>query len=297
VNTTNRFAALLPRTYRRRLINARLTARRWTDRRRPLPLMLIIGAQRSGTSSLYKWLEAHPDVAASVRKETEYLTRSFQQGEVWYRSHFASRFRHKVAKLRHRPLVTFEATPTYLSHPLAPERAAALVPGAKLIVLLRNPVTRAVSQYEHERSGGREPMTIDDAIAAEADRVGRDLARLAIDPMYNARDLQRYSYLTRGRYAEQLERWFEKFDRSRVLVVRSEDMYDDPAKVYAEILDFLGLRRWQPRQFVNQSYLTRPDATSTPVEVSDETRAWLRDYFRPHNVRLKELLGRDFDWD
>jgi hypothetical protein len=192
-------------------------------------------------------------------------------------------------------LLTFEATPGYLSHPLAAERAAALLPRAKLIVLLRDPAERAISQYVHERRRNHESLELEEALAAEPERLAQDLAKLQADPLHPATEWERHSYLARGRYAEQLERWLGSFDRSQLLIVRSEDLYEDSANVYRTVLSFLQLREWAPPRFDNFSYVLRPQARRA-VPVSDEARAWLRDYFRPHNDRLREMLGRDFEW-
>lgn len=102
---------------------------------------------------------------------------------------------------------------------------------------------------------------------------------MATEPLYRAVRLSRFSYLTRGRYAEQLERWFDHFDQSQVLILRSEDMFNDPPEIYASILEFLDLRAWLPGRFENQSHRTRPknpddDVAANPI--SDASRAWLR---------------------
>jgi hypothetical protein len=296
-NTTNPLAARLPPKLRRKLIERRVDVRRRLDGRRPLPSALVIGAQRCGTSSLYKWLEGHPDVVASVRKETAYFSHRFHQGESWYRAHFASRARHWVARRRGRTLLGFEATPDYLLHPLAPARAAAAVPSARIIVLLRDPVARTLSGYAHTRRSGLEELPLEEAIAAEASRVEPDLAMLRTTPDHPARELRRFSYVTRGEYAEQLARWLAHYDRSQLLVVRSEDLFDRPGEVFDTIVEFLGLRPWRPKAFGNRSYPSggpaRTGSSTAPPHVVDA----LRQHFRPHNMRLAELLGRDLGWD
>src|SRR5947209_1159841 len=140
--------------------------------RRALPDFLIIGAQKAGTTSLYRYLAAHPDIVASTRKEVHFFDINFWRGEWWYRSLFPLRRRlQRRPPLRNRPAITGEASPYYLFHPFAPERAAQLLPDAKLIVLLRDPVERAWSHYRHEVANGRETMTFPDALAAEPARL------------------------------------------------------------------------------------------------------------------------------
>ena len=294
MNTRNRLLARLPYRRRRALIAARVAVRARLDPSRPLPDAIVIGAQRSGTSSLYKWLEGHPDVVASVRKETEYFTNNLDKGERWYRAHFPSRARHRLAMARSgRPLLTFEATPSYLSHPHTAERVARTVPNAKLIALVRDPVERAWSQYQHEHRAGREQLSFEDAIAAETERLAPELQRMAADPHYVSKPFHRFSYVTRGHYAEQLEHWLRHFDRDRLLILRSEDLWSDSAVTLGSILTFLGLAAWTPPAFANVS----PPSGARSTDMADETRAALRAHFAPHNERLGALLGADPSWD
>src|SRR5262245_42743754 len=212
--------ARIPLDVRHRIAQLRVQARTPTGGLRRLPDLLVIGAQRCGTSSLYRYLGRHPDVTPSLRKEVEYFSRRFDRGERWYRAHFA------LANGRSR--LAFEATPDYLFHPFAAQRAAGVVPGARLVVMLREPIARAWSHYHHMVALGHEPLDFDAAVAAEPDRCAPDLRRLADDPYHDPVALLRYSYVARGRYAEQLSRWREHFPADRMLVVRSEDFFADP---------------------------------------------------------------------
>src|SRR4051812_20031887 len=116
---------------------------------RGLPSVLIIGAQKSGTTSLSSYLVEHPDMLPSLRKEVHYFSFNYERGVNWYRAHFP--YTHHLR----RGALTLDATPYYLVHPLVAQRAAQLLPHAKLVVLLRNPVDRALSHYQHEVRGGR----------------------------------------------------------------------------------------------------------------------------------------------
>ena len=130
---------------------------------RVLPQAVILGAQKSGTSSLHYYLVQHPGVVAPLRKEVHYFDLNLARGEAWYRAHFG---------LDGEPGVSIDSSPYYLYHPVVPARLHALLPGARLIVLLRDPVRRAYSHYWHERDKGRESLAFEDAVAAEAERLG-----------------------------------------------------------------------------------------------------------------------------
>lgn len=224
-----------------------------------LPAFVIIGAQRCGTTSLHRWLSEHPSVTPATGKELQYLTLHYARGERWYRGHFP------------RGGVSFEATPYYLFHPLAPERAAAALPHTRFVAVLRDPVERAWSHYLHSRAYGLEPLSFVDALAAEEERLsgGDDRARRA------------YSYAARGRYAEQLRRWYAHVPRERLHVLRTVDL----AAGYAGLLDFLGLQRHTP-SYVRHTRRTRSDPPPP------EALRLLTETFDEENARLANLL----DW-
>ncbi|MEY2567268.1 MAG: hypothetical protein QOE35_1797 [Actinomycetota bacterium] len=261
---------------------------------RVLPDALVIGAQRSGTSSLYKYLEAHPQLMPSIRKETEYFTFWFDKGDRWYRSHFPTQARMAAARRGGRPAQAFEATPYYLFHPHAPERAAAVVPHARLVAVLRNPVERAYSHWQHEVRGGRESLSFEEAIDAEPERVDTEERRLQNDPSYRSNRHHRFSYVGRGRYAMQLERWLAHYPREQLLVVRSEDLYADPASTFLRIVEHMGVDQWEPAEFRNHSYEgLRPEA-GPPMAPATRTR--LEATFEADNERLARLLERPAMW-
>ena len=268
------------RFLRKSLRRTRLQPRVATARFRRLPEFLIVGAQRCGTTSLYGYLAAHPDVAAPLVKEVQFFTDNFDRGESWYRAHF--------------PLgagVAFDATPYYLFHPLAAARAKAVVPDANVIALVRNPVDRAYSHYRHSVEQGHESLPFAEALDAEDARVRPEAERLAGDPSYRSTAHRVFSYVSRGEYASQLERWLERFG-DRVLVVRSEDLYAEPAPVYDDVVRFLGLPPREKPPFVIHGRATRAADGMAP-----DIRRRLVAHFRPHNARLAELLGRPMGWD
>src|SRR5437764_5111475 len=128
-----------------------------TSSLRLLPDFLIIGTQRGGTTSLYHYLKTHPCVQLANTKDTHFFDKKFNKGLSWYRGHFPTRLgKYYTQRVRQQPFVTGEASPSYLFHPHAPGRVAQLLPSARLIVLLRNPVDRAYSQYFHAVKLGHE---------------------------------------------------------------------------------------------------------------------------------------------
>lgn len=275
---------------RRQLAAARVQLRRPTSAARLLPTVLLIGGQRCGTSSLFKYLAGHPDLGAPVRKEVDYFARHYSRGDAWYRAHFPLRTR----RLVRRGLITFEATPDYLFDPRSPARAAQLLPDARLVVLLRDPVARAWSHHQHMTRLRFEELPFEEAVEAEPTRLAGELDRMAADPFYDCRPFRRYSYVSRGFYAGQLERWQRYFPASSFLVIRSEDFFSDPPSSVRKVLAFTGLRPWRPASFRNFSYRTpsAPRASGPP----DGARSLLSGTFTAENRRLAALVGWQSTW-
>lgn len=294
-NVADRAKELVPLSIRRRVVKARLALRVATARFRTAPDFLVIGAQRSGTSSLYKWLSRHPNVAPSLRKEVEYFSVDFLRGERWYRAHFPVALRRKLASFRGRAWKTFEATPDYLFDPRAPQRVAEALPNAKLIVLLRDPIDRAVSHYHHSVRNNLEDLPLEEALRREVERLEPEWSRIARDPGYRALPFRRFSYVARSRYAEQLERWRSFFPESQMLVMRSEDLFADPSGNFATVLRFLDLPPWEPPEFRNYSYTNALDGNYDRPDQA--VQAFLDDALGGSAADLEKLLGTSFIWD
>jgi Sulfotransferase domain len=263
---------------------------------RPLPDFLIIGTKRGGTTSLYRYLAQHPAVVPpfpliETVKGVHYFDEQFDRSPLWYRSHFRSKPYLAVAeRLRGQGLITGEASPNYLFHPLAAVRARATVPDAKIIVLLRNPIDRAYSHYRDMTKLGLEPLSFEDAIEQEPARLEGEVEKMLADPSYFGAAYDRYSYLARGRYVQQVPAWIEAFPPAQVLILPSEDLYTNPGRVYQRVLDLLGLPALDLPSYGRHN--------SLPASKLDRSiRRRLADYFAPHNQALFELLGMDFGWD
>jgi hypothetical protein len=258
---------------------------------RLLPDFLIIGAQRCGTSALYSYLTQHPCVAPAAIKEIHYFDTNHHRGLRWYKTHFPSALHRAFAKaVLDRDLLTGESSPYYLFHPLAAARVRQTLPDVKLIVVLRNPIDRAFSHYHHAPSSAGETLPFEEAIAREPARLAGERERMLRDPAYQSAAHQHFSYLTRGVYADQLVAWFELFPRERFLVLQFEDVFRGPAAAYQRLVAFLGLPPWQPPAF------PRVNATSY-TQMDPALRQRLGGFFAPHNRRLYELLGVQWDWD
>lgn len=261
------------------------------------PDYLIAGTKKGGTTSLANWLVQHPGVLrmfpkAQRHKSAHYFDCNFAESPAWYRSHFPTRrHRDRVAEdLGYLPLVG-EASPYYMFHPAAPDRVKAMLPDAKVIMLLREPVARAYSHYWDRVSTGFETLpTFEEAIAAEPARLATAEEAQFADPSYAHFSHEHHSYLARGRYGEQLARWSPLLDDDHLLVLEFERMKSDPEAMFGEVLDFLGL---PPCGTID--FRARNERKQQPP-LAAATRESLVDYFRPYNRQLVELTGREFSW-
>ncbi len=262
-----------------------------TSGARLLPDFLIIGAQRAGTTSLYKYLAQHPAVGPVVlTKGAHYFDTNYQEGLDWYRAFFPTRWR--AARIERRlgtRMITGEGSPYYVFHPLVPRRVAETLPDVKLLLMLRDPVERAYSHYQHELARGFETLPFEEAIDREPERLAGERDRMIADPTYNSFEYQHHSYLARGRYIEQILAWRELFPPEQLLILKMEEFFSQPDAGLARVLAFLGLPSWRPPAF--ERYNAR-----RYTQMGDEIRRRLVEHFAVPNRELEAYLGAELGW-
>lgn len=258
---------------------------------RLFPDFLIIGAQKSGTSSLYRYIVAHSNVFPALRKEVHFFDRNYSKGTSWYRAHFPTTI-HKdyIERIKGQKHITGEASPYYIFHPLSPQRVASIIPQVKLIAILRHPVDRAYSQYNHAVRLGSELRSFEDALEAELKYIEQYTEQLKLDKAGMNDDHQRYSYISRGIYVNQLNEWLSLFPRTQLLVLSYEEMCQEPAKVTAQVFSFLNL---PPR--IEKEYQRYGAQQYEPMKI--ETRKKLLAIYKPFNDSLNDLLKMQLNWD
>ena len=203
-----------------------------------------------------------------------------------------------------RSATTFEATPEYLYTPTCAERIHRYNPNLKLIVLLRNPIDRAFSGWNMFRNlVVNRPKYLQKRVATANPAVRTAMLALLNEPFpdfdtairreIDAPNHPEPSYIRRGYYAEQLQRYFDRFPRNQLLILESTQLKNDTRNTLANVVRFLDVPT-----FTWQDEMLKPRHVGSYAkgEISAETRQFLRDRFAPHNARLYQMLGTDFNW-
>jgi len=246
-----------------------------------LPDFVVIGAQRAGTTSLWENVGRHPGIRLPARKELHFFDLNFHRGAPWY----MAQFRNCVTS--EGKVLVGDASPYYMFHPHVASRCSALLPHVRIIVILRNPVDRAYSHYNHEVRSRQERLSFEDALEAEPVRMDGELARMSIDETYHSFAHAHYSYMARGVYVDQLLAWRQRFSCEQILLVCSEEFFEDPAKQYQRVLQFLGLRPIPLKKFSDKNKGKYP-------KMLPSTRERLVAHFAPHNRRLYAFLNESW---
>lgn len=237
------------------------------------PAFFLIGQAKAGTTALFQYLSRHPAIVSPLVKEPQYWSVYYDLGSAWYESLFP-----RLPKASGR--ITGEGSVTYLTDPDAPARVREALPNVKLIVLLREPVSRAYSEYWMDVRLGRQKASFEEVIAGE-------LSQLPICPLddhlaHNGRFPG--VYLSRSAALPHLKRWLAHFPPEQLLILRHEHLSQDLPAVMHRVCRFLGVAPFVPpdRRRHNEGHY--------PPMASD-LRAQLRDWFAPHQQALEEFLA------
>ena len=201
--------------------------------------VFILGAAKCATSSLYFYLNQHPDIYMSEPKEPLFFEKEYHRGIEYYWETYFSGWNGEctVGEARHRNL--------YL--PYVPPRIANSFPKAKLVVLLRNPTKRAYSHYLHRKAHGLEDLSFEDALKLDMKRIEeeRSMSAEEIEKRYiqnitgDGMNLYYRTYIDTGYYAEQIERYLAYYDKEQLCIIYLEDLHRNPERVYTDLLQFI----------------------------------------------------------
>ena len=238
-----------------------------------LPDFLCVGTQKGGTTTLQKLLEKHPETFLPSDKELQFFSLHYERGKDWYCQQFEGAGDNQRCG---------EITPYYIFHPEAPSRIHKLIPNVQIIVLLRDPVERALSHYFHARRHGFEPLELEQALKSERER-------LASGSSFSH---QKHSYVSRSLYIEQLSRLEDIFAPEQLLILRSEDLFDSTLSCWQRIQSFIGLSEIPLLNPLEKANAGSGEANT----VSCIVREWLRSELRDTVAEMKRRYGISWNW-
>uniref|UniRef100_A0A8C7Z8I2 Sulfotransferase n=1 Tax=Oryzias sinensis TaxID=183150 RepID=A0A8C7Z8I2_9TELE len=254
-----------------------------------LPQAIIIGVKKGGTRALLEFLRVHPDIRA-VGAEPHFFDRNYDNGLEWYRELMPKTLEGQI---------TMEKTPSYFVTREAPARISAMSRDTKLIVVVRDPVTRAISDYTQTLS--KKPD-----IPSFESLTFKNRTTGLIDTSWSAIQI--------GIYAKHLDNWLQYFPMDQILFVSGERLISDPAGELGRVQDFLGLKRiiTDKHFYFNQTKgfpcLKKAEGSSKPhclgktkgrthPNIDPEVVQRLRDFYRPFNMKFYQMTGHHFGWD
>ncbi|MBD3308783.1 hypothetical protein GF339_20420 [candidate division KSB3 bacterium] len=267
---------------------------------------LIIGVQKGGTSSLFRFLEKHPQCLGSERKELHFfdIDARYSHGKQWYHSQFSGTFR----PWKHR---FFEATPGYLFRPRTAERIYRYNPKIKLIVSLREPVSRAYSAYNMWRQFRNKPAIMERRVFEKNPELDRKSAENMRDLLFGKEcpsfemlvesELERItrneryifpSFVAQGIYHEQFTQYLKFFPKNQILIFENTELRNSRLETLQGIEAFLGLSPF----FCHDTPLEDRNVRDYEAPISQEIGERLREFYYPHNMKLFRLLHRKFEW-
>ena len=255
-----------------------------------LPDFLIIGAPRSGTSSLYSYLVQHHSILPCKIKEPNYFSMYYNRSPSWYKTFFSTKWNKFLCETKTKSkAITGEASTQYYWHPHVPKRVKKLIPNAKIIILLRNPIDRSYSQYEMEVRHDNEELTFEAAIKEEKNRISNEMDKMSHNEHYFSSKYTMYAYLEKSIYVNYIKNWLKYFPKDQFLFLKSETFFQETESILEKTFQFLDL---PSQKFSNFKILRK--GNYQPIK--KETRISLIDYFKPYNEELYSLIDQDFHW-
>eukprot|EP01103_Thecamoeba_quadrilineata_P000798 TRINITY_DN10700_c0_g1_i1.p1 TRINITY_DN10700_c0_g1~~TRINITY_DN10700_c0_g1_i1.p1 ORF type:complete len:394 (-),score=66.18 TRINITY_DN10700_c0_g1_i1:54-1235(-) len=260
-----------------------------------LPYAVVLGASRAGTTTLWNWLGHHPNLKGGQLKQSSFFcTRDhWNKGLPYYYEFFANHANPTES-------LPWEVSTRYLSTSAAPPRMIRVLPHAKLIVLVRDPVARAFSNYwalvENQPQNVR-VQSFDALALSELENMAQFRSGCFTDEVLASRrlrsDCTENYLLSRGLYIHQIQHWMKFYPREQLLVVESEKLFNQPRETLREIIKFLDI----DDDLLPENFKFEPsEMTDPPRPMSNTTREALQNYFKPYNRKLEEYLGQKFSW-
>jgi hypothetical protein len=273
-----------------------------------LPDFLIIGAQKAGTVALSNYLKQHPGIIGADKEIGFFSTNKFYKGINWYKNQLPIRI--------NKNKIIFEKTPEYIYYPESPKRMKKILKNdVKFILILRNPIERAFSGWNHYKKYyySWDNYTKENLINRLNQNLGSEKGKYMLkflnDPEYknfhdSIKDEIKFikagvftyepSFVRRGLYFEQIENYLKYFDKNQLLIIESSELKNNKQKVLNEVTDFLGVSSFD---FSNIDLKDIHKSKYKGKSIDENSRKVLRDFYKPYNEKLFNLIGKKYNWD
>jgi len=263
-----------------------------TNSNRLLPNFIIIGFQKCGTTTLFDNLIKSPNIGMSSKKEVHFFDFSYWRGISWYRAQFPL----KITKLNFEeknkePYLVVDASPLYIFHPQVPQRVKKVLPNAKLIVIMRNPVDMAYSHYQHYKRRNLEKMSFEEVIDDDERRFETIMKRFQNDEIrdYNVKKIA-FPYISMAIYVKYIKNWLNVFPKNQFLFLQTEELNQNIEMEFRKIYDFIEIPSF------NFKYVGKSNVGNyQPMKSS--TRERLLKFYKPFNQELENILETKFQWE
>lgn len=245
----------------------------WQQHKQKAPDFLIIGATKCGTTSLFFYLSQHPQILPPHKKEINFFNHNFDYGMPWYLAHFPTITDDKK-------YLTGEASPSYIYNSQVRKRVKQLFPNTKIIVMLRDPVARTISEYYHAANHGLEERSLSTIIKQETKQLSVKSRKEALD---------KFGYLLNSIYIDRISQWLTDFSSENMLIIDSELFFQQTEQIMQQVYRFLDLPAIAPSQHIRYNIGSYPP-------VNQEIKQQLQEFFQPYNQELAEYLKQQFSW-
>jgi hypothetical protein len=256
---------------------------------RVLPDFIVIGVGRGGTTSLYNYLNQHNCIQKSSYDEIGFFDDNFHLGVNWYRSMFPTKYEKQKIIKKFGKFLTYDVTPWYIRRPWTANRIKTLLPSAKIISVLRNPVDRTYSHYHLTCREKGTTKSFEEIIEEDIKKIDNYDGNLKNSQKYYE-DFVQNSHIARGFYLEQLENWFTVFNKENILIISSEDLANHTQKTMDYVFNFLNI---EDQVIPN---LEKVNVAKYP-KMKEKTRKILENYFFEYNENLFKKIGKHFTWN
>lgn len=249
---------------------------------RKTPDFLVIGGKRCGTTTLFEFLKQHPMISSSPFDHMGFFDDNYKLGMNYYKSFFPFKTKKNLQNL------DYDVTTSYLTNHKVPERISRYLPHVKIIVILRNPTSRAWSDYNSTKVNLSNIASFEEIIDYEIEKLNNFKKTKFVKDSPKIQN--EFNFLEKGIYVDYLKTWFSYFPRENFLILSTEEFAKDENLIFQKIFNFLNIPNFEIK---NLRRMSKGDYNEIELLIKSK----LDIFFKSKNIELFELLKLKFDWN